>query len=91
MSEVKMLRGFAVDYPEYKKVFYDRIAYYINIGVPINKGCDAVEKYLSAFKQEIDHYNWVWHLHLRMRFITNKYIQYLYYKISTRFFLNRFA
>lgn len=90
-SEVAMLKGYAEDFPKYKRVFNDRIAYYINLGVPISKGYDAVDSYLSAFKAEIDQYDCKWRLHLQMRFVHNKYLQYLYYIISNRLFLHRFA
>ena len=42
-SEVEMLKGFALDYPQYKKLFNGRIAYYINMGIPMDKSRDAVE------------------------------------------------
>jgi glycosyltransferase involved in cell wall biosynthesis len=90
-SEVAMLKGFAEEYPKYVKVFNDRIAYYINLGIPISKGENAVELYLSTFKKEIERYTWKWRIHLRMRFVQNKYLQYAYYQISNRLFLHRFA
>ena len=91
LSEVEMLRGFAEDFPKYKRALDDRIAYYINQGIPVNKGSNAVNQYLSAFRAEIEQYDWKWRLHLQMRFVNNKYLQYVYYKISNRLFLNRFA
>ena len=90
-SEVNMLKGFAADYSNYKKVFFERIAYYINMGIPVSRDDNDIEQYLSAFKVEIDKYDFKWRLHLRMMFVHNKYLQYAYYKISNRLFLHRFA
>ena len=90
-SEVNMLKGFASDYPQYKAVLNDRIAYYINLGVPISKGEDAVKAYLLAFQDDISQYGLKWKFHLKMRFVANKYCQYLYYLINYRLFLNKFG
>ena len=54
-SEVEMLKGFAVDYPEYKTAFYRRIYRYLMTFVPY-RGSDLEgnRSYLIAFKSDIN-------------------------------------
>ncbi len=90
-SEVNMLKGFANDYPEYRRHFYNRIAFYLNLCVPIDKGKDAVREYLKAFKKEIIGFNWRWHLHLLVLLIDNKYVTRVFKRIWRRYFYYQFT
>ena len=86
-----MLKGFANDYPEYRRHFYNRIAFYINLCVPIDQGKDAVREYLKAFKKEIIGFNWRWHLHLLVLLIDNKYVTRVFKRIWRRYFYYQFT
>ena len=90
-SEVNMLKGFARDYPKYHRHFINRKAYYINCGVPVNEGKEAIKKYLEAFSDDIHGYNWRWRLHLAVKLINNRYISGVFNRIGRYFFYYQFT
>ena len=58
LSEVNMLKGFAVDYPKYRVFFYQRIARFINMEFSKWKNNpSALEKLETTFKDDIRHFS----------------------------------
>ena len=78
-SEVRMLEGFAIDYPEYGSFFKQRIGAYINNNFPDRKNSIVDQnKYLHAFAKEIADYSLFWKLDLLIRRIRIKGVMRLY-------------
>ena len=90
-SEVNMLKGFANDYPKYRRHFLNRIAFYINFGIPMEQGEDAIDEYLKAFQNEIREYDWRWWLQLKVILIDNRYITGIFIRIARRYFYCQFS
>lgn len=58
LSEVNMLKGFAVDYPKYRDYFYQRIARFINMEFSKWKNNPSdLEKLETIFKDDIRHFS----------------------------------
>lgn len=68
-SMVNMFQGFARDYPQYKLVFENKIANYINRGIPkrTTHSKEEQKKYFSFFEEEISRYNIFWKIDLIIR------------------------
>ena len=61
MSEVKMLKGFCHDYPQYESFFKNRIMNYINYNIPNRtRSVEEQKAYLEFFKDEIKQYPLFW-------------------------------
>ena len=67
-SEIDMLNGFAKDYPQYSRLFKQRIQAYINKSCPDRKCTISDQKeYLDAFEDEINKYSCIWKVDLFIR------------------------
>lgn len=56
-SEVQMLEGFAVDYPQYERFFSERIRFFIKTQCPYKTATrEDLQKYFDAFQEEIIRY-----------------------------------
>lgn len=67
-SQIKMFQGFASDYPQYKRLFQNKIADHINRNIP-KRYSDAnnVKLHMSYFADEIKKYNLKWKIDLFFR------------------------
>lgn len=78
-SEVRMLEGFAIDYPEYGSFFKQRIGAYINENFPDRKNSIVDQnKYLYTFAKEIADYSLFGKLDLLIRRIRLKGVMRFY-------------
>lgn len=78
-SEVRMLEGFAIDYPEYGSFFKQRIGAYINKNFPDRKNSIVDQnKYLYTFAKEIADYSLFGKLDLLIRRIRLKGVMRFY-------------
>lgn len=61
-TEVDMLKGFSLDYSDYKKVFSQRIAYYITsiIIYKYRNDTNSVNLIKTEFDDEITRMGWIW-------------------------------
>ena len=70
---INMFKGFSTDYPEYKKLFDNRIAHYLISQYPrknSNQGKD-LKKYIEYYQLEFDKFPILWKLINRIRLIKN--------------------
>lgn len=85
-SRVEMFKGFAKDYPIYKKYFQNKVANEINRNVPNNNS--QQELFLSYFSEDIKNYTWIQKIYLwmirrlkgRLNFYFKKIFQHQYYQ-----------
>ena len=67
-SQVKMFVGFSIDFPEYKKVFQNKIADHINRNCPCRVMSNGdMNDYLNYFAEEIKSYTLKWKIDLWIR------------------------
>ena len=67
-SEIDMLNGFSIDYPQYKDIFTLRKAVYINQSLPNRLSSrNDQDEYLKAFEDEIAQYSLIGKIDLWMR------------------------
>ena len=67
-SQVKMFVGFSIDFPEYKKVFQNKIADHINRNCPCRVMSNGnINDYLNYFAEEIKTYTLKWKIDLWIR------------------------
>lgn len=68
-SIVDVFQGFAKDYPQYNSIFQNKIANYINRGIPKRLIHSKAEqkRYFSFFEEEIRRYNIFWKIDLIIR------------------------
>lgn len=72
-SEIDMLQGIALDYPQYNNIIKRRIAHYLNWQVWDDDRFNSM--LLDTFHEEIQHYNIIEKLHLKTRFIKIRVIR----------------
>ncbi len=72
-STVDMLNGFANDYPQYKILFENKIADFINRGIPYKTTSkEGMKKYFSFFSNEINKYKLLWKIDKAIRLFITK-------------------
>lgn len=60
-SMIDMFKGFRNDYPHFKSIFDNKIANYINRGIPMrSKDKEGQQKYLRFFKKDFDSMSFFW-------------------------------
>lgn len=67
-SQLEMFKGFAEDYPQYRTLFYDKLAEHINRNIPnrhVSK--TEIDKYLVCFAEYMKNYSMRWKMDLIMR------------------------
>lgn len=70
-TEVRMLKGFANDYKQFKNYFYQRIAFYITSLIYIYRNDNrSVALIKDEFHDEIYRFGWIWKLRLFFSFHT---------------------
>ena len=67
-SEVNMMKGFANEYPQYRDLFENKIAEFINEGIPTWRSSRKDrKKYLDFFASDIKNYSWRWKIDKMIR------------------------
>ncbi len=67
-SEVNMMKGFANDYPQYRDLFENKIAEFINEGIPTWRSSRKDrKKYMDFFASDIKNYSWRWKIDKMIR------------------------
>ncbi len=93
-SEIKMLQGFALDYPTHHNIFEDRISIYLIDNIPNkdNKSTHENNIYFHSFDKEIKKMPIFWKLFFYKIFCKNKIFDSIFYRFfkHTRYkqFLN---
>lgn len=83
LSEIRMLQGFANDFPKYKKYFDNRIKVYIISKFPNKeKDFDSSILYMNKLSPEINKYGWFLKFLLRKNLISNHYLLSFYVKLT---------
>ena len=86
-SQVAMFKGFAIDYPKYSNILKNKVSEHINRNVPNRLAKKSVvEKYLSVFTDEIEHYSMTWKIDLWFRRCRIPLVREVY----TRLFLRKY-
>lgn len=87
-STLNMLSGFSEDYPEYSLFFKNKIADFINRGIPYRKKSSRADvlDYINHFQNYINQYNWFWRMDLLIRRIRIPGIRFVYTKLFMRKF-----
>lgn len=78
-SQLDMFKGFAEDYPQYRTLFYDKLAEHINRNIPnrhVSK--NEIDNYLAFFANDIKNYSIRWKVDLIIRKCRIPKIRYWY-------------
>ncbi len=78
-SQLDMFKGFAEDYPQYRTLFYDKLAEHINRNIPnrhVSK--NEIDNYLAFFANDIKNYSIRWKADLIIRKCRIPKIRYWY-------------
>ena len=79
-SQINMFKGFAKDFPQYKKIFKRKIANHINRNIPGQPSLQ--EQFLSFFTQDIKNYTLSQKFELWLiRKLKNRKLKYYYFRI----------
>ena len=88
-SSIDMFNGFAKDYPQYKRLFVNKIAEEINRYVPSRTHSrQVIESYLNNFQDEIYKYSFCWKFDLMVRKCRVPFIRGGYQRLFLRRFLH---
>lgn len=89
-SQINMFRGFASDYPQYKRLFQNKIAEHINRNIPKrDSDVNVAKQHLACFADEIGNYSLRWKLDLFFRKCRIPRIRGLYTRLFLRGFRHR--
>lgn len=88
LSMITMLKGFAEDYPRYKRIFMDNIGYQLLFNIPQKRNVADYQKYTSYFNEYLNCLPIKWRIVLWLR-DKRKPIRYIYY-LYTRFIYNKY-
>ena len=86
-SRVEMFKGFAKDFPQYKKYFYNKVANEINRNVPYQPS--QHDFFLSNFSEDIERYSWSQKLDLWIRRQQNRKLKYYFIRVFQNQFNQR--
>ena len=80
-SRVNMLKGFSLDYPQYKKYFKNKIADEISRNMPYSMwDYEGMKKYIKSFENEISKFSFLWKIDFILRTTRLPLINRYYYK-----------
>ena len=66
-SRINMFKGFAKDFPKYKKYFKNKVANEITRNIPFKQSQQDIDNYLELFSEDIKRFGWAQKLDLWMR------------------------
>ena len=87
-SQINMFKGFAQDFPQYKKYFDRKIANHINRFIPAKRPQET-NQYLAIFHDDIEKYSLIQKLDMWMCKIRMTRVRYYYKKIFQRKYSER--
>lgn len=90
-SQVNMFRGFAKDYPKWRKILHNKEVDQILRSIPGKKGrkSEDYKKYVDAFSMEISNLTFIERLEMRLRMTNSYYLKRLYYRTWGERFLRK--
>ena len=80
-SQIYMFKGFAQDFPQYKKIIKRKIANHINRFIPAKRPQEEINQYLDFFREDIKNYNLIQKIDLWMCKLRLPRTRYLYKKL----------
>ncbi len=84
-SQKEMLQGFSNDYPQYSKVFKNKIAEHINRNMPLwNAPRKEKKLYVDFFSKDIEHYSLLWKIDMIICKLPIPFIRQVYRLIFLR-------
>lgn len=86
-SELEMLEGFAIDFPQYKKTFRSRINFFMNAQLHKGMHKEYYEIYKNELKDFIEQRNLLWKIDAFMRVRAPHIIYAVYRRIAARTYL----
>ena len=88
-SQINMFKGFAKDFPQYKKYFDRKIANHINRFIPAKRPQEEINQYLEFFREDIEKYSLVQKFDLWMCKLRMPKVRYLYKLLFQRQYSER--
>ena len=88
-SQINMFKGFAKDFPQYKKYFDRKIANHINRFIPAKRPQEEIDQYLEFFREDIEKYSLVQKFDLWMCKLRMPKVRYLYKLLFQRQYSER--
>ena len=88
-SQINMFKGFAKDFPQYKKNFDNKIANHINRFIPAKRSQEEVDQYLELFRKDIEKYNLCQKFDLWMCKLRIPRVRYLYKRLFQKQYSER--
>lgn len=88
-SQINMFKGFAIDFPQYKTYFKNKIANHINRFIPVNRSQEEINQYIDYFHEDIEKYNLLQKIDLWMCKLKKPRIRYVYKQLFQKKYSER--